>query len=337
LLAEITALRHQLAVLGRDERRPKLRRSDRVFWIWLMRHFECWRDALVIVQPATVVRWHRAGYRAVWRRRSRRRSGRPRIPRTHIRLIRRISSEHPEWGEDRIALEVQLKLGVKHAASTVRRYMVRRRGPRPGSTWRQFVEGHAHEFFSLDFATQILWNFEVRYVLVVMALDSRKIVHASVTAAPTLAWLKQQLRDAFGWSKTPRFLLHDNDGIFGQFGSLQRVGKRSVRCALDLWLVKVMGVTGVPTPYGAPNANAHVERFVGTLRRECLDHFIFLSEDHLRRTVTEFVDYYNTSRPHQGLVGLPDGDAVELRALNDDEVVATPVLGGLHHDYRRAA
>ncbi len=338
LLIEVTALRHQLAVYQRQGGRPKLTRRDRLFWIWLRRHWSRWRKALVIVQPETVLRWHREGYRAYWRRRSRKRPGRPRIPRRHIEFIRHISSDHPEWGEDRIALEMKLKLGVDHAASTVRRYMVERGGPRPCSTWRQFVSSHAHEFFALDFATQVLWNFEVRYVLVVMALDTRRVAHIAVTASPNLEWLKQQLRDAFGWDDTPRFLLHDNDGIFGQFGHTRLAGGRRVRCALDLWLANVMGVRGVPTPYGAPNANAHVERFIGTLRRECMDHFIFASEAHLRRTVSEFVRYYNEARPHQGIDAIPAGlNCAPPLVGEGTDLVATPVLGGLHHDYRLAA
>ena len=185
LLMEILALRQQLAIYQRKVCRPKLVRGDRLFWIWLRRNWSRWRDALVIARPDTVLRWHRQGYRAHWRRRSQKTAGRPTIPRRHIEFIRRISTDRPEWGEDRIALELKLKLGVDHAASTIRRYMVRRRGPRLGSTWRRFLRTHAHQMFALDFATQILWNFEVRYILVVMALDTRKIVHVAVTAAPT--------------------------------------------------------------------------------------------------------------------------------------------------------
>ncbi len=163
LLMEILALRQQLAIYQRKVRRPKLIRRDRLFWIWLRRHWSRWRDALVVVHPETVLRWHREGYQAHWRRRSQKRPGRPTIPRPHIEFIRRISTDHPEWGEDRVALELKLKLGVDHAPSTVRRYMVKRGGPRPGSTWRRFLRTHAHQMFALDFATQILWNFDVRY------------------------------------------------------------------------------------------------------------------------------------------------------------------------------
>jgi transposase InsO family protein len=261
-------------------------------------------------------------------------------------LIRRISSDHPEWGEDRIALELKAKLGVEHAPNTIRRYMVakpRHSGP-ASSTWRTFLAGHAGELWTMDLTTQPLWDYSVRYVLVLMEMRSRRIVHVAVTASPTLAWLKQRIREATPFASVPRFLVHDNDGIFGQFGR-RKPGKsgKSYRSALDLWLGEALGITGVPTPYGAPNAAAHIERFMGSLKRECLNHFLFLSEDHLRRTVVAYVAYYNRGRPHQGIDGIPESGPGLPRVVSEGtgegpvQVVAHPVLGGLHHDYRRAA
>jgi putative transposase len=141
LAAENVVLRHQLAVLLRERPRPPLRPEDRVLWIWVCRHWHRWRSALILIQPATVLRWHREGYRRHWRRRSGEFGGRPRIPRGHISLIRRISSDHPEWGEDRIALELKAKLGVEHAPNTIRRYMAARTGDSgPASTtWRTLL------------------------------------------------------------------------------------------------------------------------------------------------------------------------------------------------------
>jgi putative transposase len=195
--------------------------------------------------------------------------------------------------------------------------------------------------------TEVLWDFSVRHVFVIIAHDSRRVVYAAVTSAPTLAWVKQQLREATAWGNTPRFLLHDNDGVFGQFRSGHRSssltgGQRRYRCALDLWLDQVLGVTGIPIPYGAPTANAHVERFLGNLRRECLQHFIFFSEAHLRRTVIEFVRYVNEARPHQGINNIPDGVAGRVPPRSPPlsghaRLVARPVLGGLAHDYDLAA
>ena len=319
-----------------------------MFWIWLQRHWPGWKNALVIVKPETVLRWHRQGYRAYWRWRSKGKPGRPRIPRQHIELIRRISSDHPEWGEDRIALELKLKLGVEHSTSTIRRYMVDSCTPPRTSTWKQFIESHADQILAIDFTTQFLWNFDTRYVFVVMALGTREIVQVAVTASPTLALVKQQIRDATAWGRTPRFVLHDNDGIFGQFGKrrVSEVGSpgRRYRCALDAWLHGVLGVEGIPIPYSAPSANARLERFVGTLRSECLDHFVFVSDAHLQRTVAEYVRYYNEARPSQAIDGIPKcgpGQGPSLSALDSGtgpvRLVARPILGGLHHDYRLAA
>ena len=166
----------------------------------------------------------------------------------------------------------------------------------------------------------------------------------AVTASPTLAWLKQRIREGTPFCSGPRFLVHDNDGIFGQFGR-RRPGKsgRSYRSALDLWLGEVLEIKGVPIPYGAPNAAAHIERFMGSLKGECLNHFIFLSEDHLRRTVTAYIALYNQGRPHQGIEGIPDfGPGLPrvtpgARGGGPIKIIARPVLGGLHHDYRLAA
>jgi len=346
LAAENAVLRHQLSVFRRERPRPLLRPADRVLWIWLCRHWKLWRCALVLIQPATVLKWHRNGYRRYWRRRSGGLGGRPRIPRSHISLIRRISSDHPEWGEDRIALELKAKLGVEHAPSTIRRYMVTRTedGRAVSSRWRTFLVGHASELWTMDLTTQPLWNYSVRYVLVLMELRSRRVVHMAVTVSPTQAWLKQRIREATPFGSAPRFLVHDNDGIFGQFGR-RRPGKtgRSYRSALDLWLGEVLHIKGVPIPYGAPNAAAHIERFMGSLKRECLNHFIFMSEDHLRRTVSTYITYYNGARPHQGIEGIPECGPglprVSRPATGDGPIkfVAHPVLGGLHHDYRLAA
>jgi len=348
LLLEILALRQQLAIYQRQLQRPRLCRADRLFWIWLRRHWSRWRSALVIVTPETVLRWHRDGYRRHWRRRSAGRRGRPPIPKALVGLIERMSRENPTWGEDRIALELRLKLGTRVAPSTVRRYLVRSVGPQP-SNWSRFVSSHASQMFALDFTTQYLWNYSVRHVLVVMAIDTRRIVHVAVTKHPTLDWVKQQIREATPFGQVPRFLLHDNDGIFGQFGRAGRekpaarkgAGARSYRCALDAWLGRVMGIRGLPIPYGAPNANPHVERFVRTLRQECLRNFVFFSEGHLRRTVIEFVRYYNGGRVHQGTGSIPAREPGALARAGEgaefDRVESRPVLGGLIRDYRRAA
>jgi len=227
-----------------------------------------------------------------------------------------------------------LKLGVEHSPSTVREYMVEDRPP--STTWRDFIERHRTAIGAVDFTTVALWNFDVRHVFVVMALDSRRVVHAAVTASPTLAWVQQQLRDAMPFDEAPRFLLHDDDAIFGRL----TMGRGRFRNTLDEWLHDVMGVRGIPTPFRAPNANSVIERFMGTLPRECLNHFIFCSDAHLRSVVTEFVEYYNDARPHQGINGIPQGPPFAQGPPPKGFVgrlVARPILGGVHYDYRLAA
>jgi hypothetical protein len=344
LALENAALRQQLATYLRTSKRPQLRTSDRVFWITLRRLWPDWARALVIVNPETVIRWHREGFRVFWRRKSARRPiGRPRIPGAHIAFIRRISGDHPEWGEDRIAEELAAKFGVEHAASTIRRYMVSRgRPPRGDQTWRTFVRNHAKEIWACDFLTRYTALFTIAYVFVIMEIDSRRIVHINVTTNPTLAWVQQQIREATPWDRTPRFLLHDNDGVFGQLGRPVIVEgngrKRSYRCHLDRWLDGVIGVEGIPIPYGAPNASPHVERFNRTLREEALDHFIFLSADHVRRVVAEYVRYYNGARPSQAIHAIPDPyPELRQRPTRDRRLLALPVLGGVQHDYRLVA
>jgi transposase InsO family protein len=195
--------------------------------------------------------------------------------------------------------------------------------------------------WSCDFFVQHTVAFQVLYVFVVMEMASRKVIHLHVTDHPTLEWTKQQIRNA-GFEEQPKFLLHDNDGKFGQFGRPLRVeneGKRvSCRSAFDEWLCQEMGIRGIAIPYGAPNAAAHVERLIGTLRRECLDRMLIWNERHLRHVLSEFLAWYNHGRVHQGLNGIPDPDPVlgESKPAGG-RLVAIPVLNGLHHDYRLAA
>ena len=343
LALENAALRQQLTVYQRTQRRPRLRNQDRLFWILLRRLWPGWNHALIVVKPETVIAWHRQGFKLLWRRKSAPTVGRPKIPREHIVYIQRISGDHPEWGVDKIAEELAAKFGVHHSGSTMRRYMVpRRRAPRGDQTWRTFVRNHAREVWSCDFLVQYTAFFAVAYVFVIMEIGSRRIVHVNVTTNPTLPWVKQQIREATAWGNAPRFLIHDNDGIFGQCGKTWTVNeggrRRGYRCHLDRWLGEVMGITGIPIPFGAPKASPHVERLMRTLREEALDHFIFLSANHVRHVVSEYVRYYNGARPSQALHGIPD-PYPELKQPPplQGKLVALPVLGGVQNDYRLAA
>jgi putative transposase len=230
-------------------------------------------------KPATVIAWHRRGYPRYWRWRSRK-PGRPRINAEHIAFIHRISTDHPAWAEDRIAEKLRLKLGVRHSTSTVRRYRVRRPEPRDGQTWRTFIQNHAKQIYACDFFTQSTALLSVVYIFVVLEIGSHSIVLINTTISASLAWVEQQIRQMTAWGETPRFLLDDNDKIFGHYRERQRRGHKGLRyrCQLDVWLADAMGIEGIPIPYFAPNANSYVERFHRTLRQEALDHVIFVSE-----------------------------------------------------------
>ncbi len=237
LMLENLALRQQLAAYKRACKRPRLQMRDRAFWVWLSKLWQKWPAALVIVKPETVIRWHRQGFKRYWRWKSRpKRCGRPTIPPEHIDYIRRMSGDNPSWGEDKINEELRVKFGVSHSSSTIRRYMTKRRPRRDGQKWRTFIKNHSHELFACDFMTQYTALFITVYVFVVMEIGTRRIVHCNVTENPTLDWVKIQIRDIAAFDRAPRFLLHDNDGIFGQFGRT----RDGFRCNLDRWLSVTM-------------------------------------------------------------------------------------------------
>ena len=240
LVAENVALRQQLAALQRKAPRPRLSAWDRVFWVLLARWFSDWRSWLVIVQPATVVRWHRQAYRLFWRWKSRGRPGRPTIPPEVQALIRRIACENPLWGVPRIRAELRL-LGHDLAESTVAKYVRRPRKP-PSPAWKPFLANHVGELASIDFFTVPTATFRTLYVFVVLRHDRRRIVHVGVTDQPHAAWVGRQLKEAFPFDEAPRFLIHDNDGIFGQ--------------EVDHGL-KTLGIEGVTTAPGSPWQNAY--------------------------------------------------------------------------------
>jgi putative transposase len=211
---ENLALRHQLGVLHRSVRRPKLNPADRLLWAWLCEVWNDWRSALVIVRPDTVIAWHRKGFRLFWTWKVRRgQPGRPLVPKDVRGLIRRLSRENPLWGAPRIHGEL-LKLGIDIGETSVGKYMARHRKP-PSQTWRTFLENHVQTMVSVDFFTVPTIRFQVLYVFLVLAHDRRRIVHFNATAHPTAEWTAQQLREAFPFDQIPRYLLRDRDGIFG--------------------------------------------------------------------------------------------------------------------------
>ena len=342
-MLRLAVLRHQLAVYKRSAKKPRLNNRNRLFWVVISRVWKEWRSELILVKPETVIRWRKRKFREFWSRKSGRRVGRPAIARRHIEFIRRISSDHPEYGEDRIALELETKFGIRHSTATIRKYMVSGRpGSRDSQAWRAFLQNQSKAIWSCDFFVEHTVGFRVLYVFVIMELASRKVVHFNVTEYPTIDWVKQPVRNSCFEEQLPKFLIHDNDGKYGQFGcpiQVEKGGRRvSCRCGFDVWLFEVMGVRGIPTPYRAPNASAHVERLIGTLRCECLDHMLIWNERHLRSILGEFIAWYNQGRVHQGLHGIPDPHpSVTVLAPAEGRLVAIPVLNGLHHDYRPAA
>jgi putative transposase len=321
LQLENLALRHQIGVLQRSARkRLKLNPGDRLLWVWLSRLWRDWRSALAIVKPETVLAWHRAGFRLFWTWKVQHgKPGRPAISREVRDLIRQMCRENPGWGAPRIHGEL-LKLGIDIGESSVSKYMVRCRKP-PSQTWRTFLESHADQLVSIDFFTVPTIRFQVLYVFLVLAHDRRRILHFNVTAHPTAEWTGQQLRETFPFDQLPRYLLRDRDAIFGNEFRGQ---------------VRDMGIHEVLSTPRAPWQRAYVERVIGSIRRECLDHMIVFHETSLRRILGSYFDYYHRSRTHLSL----SKDSPEPRSIQPPEmgsVVAVSQVGGLHHRYERRA
>jgi putative transposase len=327
LAAENLFLRKQLALY--QERRVKPRCADdagRITLVTLSRLID-WRAVLTIVKPDTLIRWHRKGFRLFWRWKSRA-PGRPPLPLDVQRLIAVMARANTMWGEERIAAELRLKLGLCVSPRTVRRYMPRGGRPRHGVSsqqWSTFVRNHAEAILACDFFVTITATFRTLYVFVVLDVGTRRIAHWNVTEHPTAEWTVQQFRGILPGDQPQRFLIHDRDSIYS--------------AAVDD-AVRAMGLTVLKTPVRCPQANAFCERLIGTMRRECLDWLIVLNERHLRCVLREWVGHYNQARPHTSLgPGIPDIPLDRLvhpsghQVPDGQRVIATPILGGLHHEY----
>jgi putative transposase len=315
---ENLALRHQLHVLRRQRPgRPRLFAIDRLLWVWLYRLWPRCLDTMVLVKPATVIQWHRQGFRLYWRWRSK--SGRPSVNREVRDLIRQMNAANPLWGAPRIHGEL-LKLGIEISQATVAKYMVRRRG-RPSPTWRSFLHNQAAGIAAIDMFVVASASFRLLYVMIILAHDRRKIVRFDVTRNPTAGWLARQVTEAFPWDIAPRYLLRDRDSSYGE----------SFRRQVD-----AMGITEVVTASRSPWQNAFVERVIGSLPRECLDYIVICNERHLRRVLSTYIDYYHRTRTHLSL----DKDCPDPRPVippRIGRVVAIPQVNGLHHRYERLA
>jgi len=301
LEAEILVLRQQINVLRRKSpKRFVFRTFDRLVFVGLYRLAPSIVDALTIVRPETVVRWHRAGFRSFWRWKSRRRGGRPSVPLEIRKLIRDMSLANPLWGAPRIHGEL-LKLGIDVAERTVSRLLPQRRSP-PSQTWRTFLTNHVRDLVSVDFFTVPTARLRVLFVFVVLAHDRRRVLHFNVTEHPTAAWTTQQIVDAFPDDSAPSYLLRDRDSVYGHVFRQRLKGMR---------------VGEVLTAPHSPWQNPFAERLIGSIRRECLNHVVVLGEQHLRRTLARYFAYYHGARTHLSLdKDAPHGRPIEQPKLD---------------------
>ncbi len=323
LVLENALLRQQVIILQRSVKRPRCTPTDRALLVLLASRLRTWRTALLLVQPETLLRWHRQLFTRCWRLKSRAAAPaqRPPIAPETVTLIREMAAANRTWGAERIRGEL-LKLNIRVAKSTIQRYMRGARPPqRSGQTWAAFLANHGKHMWAADFLPVTDLLFRQVYAFFIIEVASRRVVHVGVTRHPTDAWVAQQLREAtpFGWH--PKHLIVDNDSKYGEV--FARVAKTT-----NIELLR--------TAFRAPKENAICERFLGSVRRECLDHLLVLSETHLRRILLEYTAYFNRDRPHQGLQQrTPDSPVEDVYPAGP--VRTTPVLGGLHHTYRRAA
>ena len=320
LVLENLALRQQLAVYKRNSKRPRLNRSDRMFWIALARLWKGWRGVLVLVHPDTVVRWQRQRFRRYWAQLSgkpKRKVGRPSIGKVVRNLIQTMVGANPLWRAPRIHGEL-LKLGIRISERSVSRIL--RTAPRPPSqSWKTFLGNHMGEIIATDFFTVPTVRMRVPFVFIVLAHHRRKVLHFGVTEHPTSAWAGQQMVEAFAEREPTRYLIRDRDASYGvEFRSR----------------VKSLRIQEVITAPRSPWQNAFAERLIGSIRRECLDHVVVLNARHLRRLLKSYLKYYHDSRTHLGL----GKDAPEPRAIMDrGKIIALSRVGGLHHRYERRA
>ena len=316
LEAENLFLRHQLTIaLRRAPSRLRLRGSDRALLIWMTRLWPSLLGAAKVVQPETVLRWHRAGFKVFWRWKCRKRVGRPKIDRGLRDLIQRMSKENSRWGASRIHGEL-LMLGFEVAQSTVSKYMVKGGSP-TSQSWKTFLRNHAHAITAIDMCVVPTLTFDRLFAFLVLGHGRRQLLWFEVTRHPTAEWLSRQITEAFPWNSTPTYLVRDNDRAYGHVFTSR---------------VRAMGIRDRPISPGSPWQNGIAERVIGTLRRECLERMLIFGETHLRRVLLAYAAYYNETRTHLAL----QKDAPMHRTVQRSGViVAIPILAGLHHKYVR--
>jgi putative transposase len=324
LIAENALLRQQLIIFKRQLKRPACTKTDRVLLVLLARLVRTWQQALVIVQPETLLRWHRGLFRWHWKRKSKAPTCRPKVALETIALIRQMAKDNRLWDAERIRGEL-LKLGIHVCKRTIQKYMrtVRTRQPR-GQKWTTFLRNHAAQVWACDFLQVTDLFFRPLFAFFIVELKSRRMMHVGVTRSPSDPWVAQQLREATPYGQAPKYLIRDNDSKFGS--CFARVAATS-------------GIKILKTPYHAPRANAICERFMRSVRQECLDHLLIFQEKELQRVLNAYVAYFNQARPHQGIgqqIPEPSQSALSSHQAGE-KVLALPVVGGLHHDSRWAA
>ena len=316
LQSEILVLRHQLNVLRRKSRkRTVFSNVDRWVFAGLYQLDPNVLNALKILRPETVIRWHRTGFRSYWRWKSRSRGGRPRTPADIRQLIREMSIANPLWGAPRIHGEL-LKLGIDLGQTTVAKYMAKKRRP-PSQGWKTFLRNHADAIASMDMFVVPTISFRLLYGLAILLHSRRELLWLGVTSHPDAEWIARQLTEACGWRNVPRYLIRDRDGAYGEI-FIRRLG--------------AMGIRDRPIAARSPWQNGCAERLIGSIRQECLDHVVIFGERHLRHLLNSYQQYYNEVRTHLSL----QKDAPLSREVRRfGRVLSVPILGGLHHQYVR--
>ena len=330
LAARLLAAESHLAtckhgIASKKRPRPRFTPGFRLLWVVLSKSLDRWEDLAYLMQPATVKKWHTVAFRRFWRWKSCRKGGRPPIAKEMQSLICQLSKENTLWSGERIRDTLILLQYDPPCEDAIRKYMYRPRRPRKRSTtWLPFLRNHLDVSWAIDFFTVTTLNFTTLYVVLVLDHGRREVLHFAATRHPYMDWVIQQLRESMPFGLQPKYLFRDNDGIYGN----------GVRAFLDR-----CGIEEVRTAYRSPWQNPFVARFIGTWRREMLDHVIVLSQSHLARLLREFIkECYHVVRPHQGLDGdTPIPHTTPPEISGPSRLISIPILGGLHHRYVRVA
>jgi len=311
-------LAKQLEIYQRNDPKLKIKRTDRMFFSLIMDWLSNWKDRMFIVNPDTVIKWHRTAFKFYWRWKSRLKGGRPKVSMEVINMIKQMANENSDWGAPRIHGEL-MKLGFNICESTVQRYVPKKGRRTTGQNWMTFLQNHSKEIISIDFLAVPTFNFKLLHVLVVIEHHRRKLIYFNVTKNPTAEWCLQQIRNMLMDYDAPRFLIRDRDNKYGKLLDRKNNG---------------FGIDEIVTSYRSPWQNGYCERVIGSIKRECLDHLIILNESHLRNILFEYFSYYNKYRTHLGI----NKDSPEGRPIHTEgNIYKIPVVNGLHHGYYRKA